>query len=256
MDEPTASLAKHETEALFQLVERLKARGISIVYISHRMDEVYRIADRITILRDGQQLFTKRLSEVTPAQIVEGIVGRKIEGELEYQERDRPLSKTALLEARHLQAGTRVNDVSFHPARRRDPRPGRADGQRPHRACQGAVRHRFDQLRRSARPRAAGQSEQPSRRQRPRHRPGAGGPPAAGPHPGPLRPGELVAAPAREAAARPVRLRPGRQGAGQGSAGTDFRSRWRTPVDPFGCFPAATSRRSSSPSGSAPTRTC
>ena len=113
MDEPTASLAKHETEALFQLVERLKSRGISIVYISHRMDEVYRIADRITILRDGQHLFTKRLSEVTPAQIVEGIVGRKIEGELEYKERDRPLSKTALLEARHLQAGTRVNDVSF-----------------------------------------------------------------------------------------------------------------------------------------------
>ncbi|HTH84198.1 sugar ABC transporter ATP-binding protein [Mycobacterium sp.] len=113
MDEPTASLAKHETEALFQLVARLKARGISIVYISHRMDEVYRIADRITILRDGQQLFTKRLSEVTPAQIVEGIVGRKIEDELEYKERDRPLSKTALLEARHLQAGTRVNDISF-----------------------------------------------------------------------------------------------------------------------------------------------
>src|SRR4029077_12000413 len=102
MDEPTTSLAKHETEALFQLVARLKARGISIVYISHRMDEVYRIADRITILRDGQQLFTKRLSEVTPAQIVEGIVGRKIEDELEYKERDRPLSKTALLEARHL----------------------------------------------------------------------------------------------------------------------------------------------------------
>src|SRR5690242_191187 len=113
MDEPTASLAKHETEALFQLVERLTARGISIVYISHRMDEVYRIADRITILRDGQQLFTKRLSEVTPAQIVEGIVGRKFDGELEYQERDRPVSKTALLEARHLHAGTRVNDVSF-----------------------------------------------------------------------------------------------------------------------------------------------
>jgi ABC-type sugar transport system ATPase subunit len=61
MDEPTASLAKHETEHLFQLVERLKARGISIVYISHRMDEVYRIADRITILRDGQRLFTKPL---------------------------------------------------------------------------------------------------------------------------------------------------------------------------------------------------
>jgi ribose transport system ATP-binding protein len=55
MDEPTASLARHETEALFALVQRLKDRGISIIYISHRMDEVYRIADRITILRDGRR---------------------------------------------------------------------------------------------------------------------------------------------------------------------------------------------------------
>src|SRR3954451_23612323 len=65
MDEPTASLARHETEALFELVERLKARGIAIIYISHRMDEVYRIADRITILRDGGRLFTRSLTEVT-----------------------------------------------------------------------------------------------------------------------------------------------------------------------------------------------
>ena len=63
MDEPTASLARHETEALFELVDRLKERGISIVYISHRMDEVYRIADRITILRDGQRLLTEPLAD-------------------------------------------------------------------------------------------------------------------------------------------------------------------------------------------------
>ena len=113
MDEPTASLAKHETESLFQLVERLKAQGISIVYISHRMDEVYRIADRITILRDGRRLFTKRLTEVTPAQIVEGIVGKAVEGGLEYKKRARADSPTALLEVRNLQSGTRVNDVSF-----------------------------------------------------------------------------------------------------------------------------------------------
>ncbi len=58
MDEPTASLARHETDALFALIERLKSRGISIIYISHRMDEVYRVADRITVLRDGRKLFT------------------------------------------------------------------------------------------------------------------------------------------------------------------------------------------------------
>jgi ribose transport system ATP-binding protein len=113
MDEPTASLAKHETEALFGLVERLKERGIAIIYISHRMDEVYRIADRITILRDGRRLFTRALTEVTPAQIVEGIVGKKIEGDLVYQERRMPAEARPLLEARDLHSGRRVRGVSF-----------------------------------------------------------------------------------------------------------------------------------------------
>jgi ribose transport system ATP-binding protein len=113
MDEPTASLARHETDALFDLVERLKKRGISIIYISHRMDEVYRIADRITILRDGRRLLTESLSDVTPEQIVEGIVGKKIEGQLSYQQRERDASASPILEARGLSSGKRVRDVSF-----------------------------------------------------------------------------------------------------------------------------------------------
>jgi ribose transport system ATP-binding protein len=113
MDEPTASLAKHETEALFELVERLKARGIAVVYISHRMDEVYRIADRITILRDGRRLFTKELTEVTPAEIVEGIVGKQIEGELAYRERQTQADARPVLQARDLRSGRRVQGVSF-----------------------------------------------------------------------------------------------------------------------------------------------
>jgi ribose transport system ATP-binding protein len=113
MDEPTASLAKHEAEALFELVERLKARGISIIYISHRMDEIYRIADRITVLRDGRRLFTEALTDVTPAQIVEGIVGQAIEGDLAYQSRSRTAERVPLLEVRDLVAGPRVQDVSF-----------------------------------------------------------------------------------------------------------------------------------------------
>ena len=112
MDEPTASLAKHEADQLFELVGRLKARGISIVYISHRMEEVYRIADRITILRDGKNLLTERLTDVTPEQIVEGIVGQQIEG-LAYQERDTPAEPEILLEADGLTAGSRVQNVSF-----------------------------------------------------------------------------------------------------------------------------------------------
>jgi ribose transport system ATP-binding protein len=114
MDEPTASLARHESEALFELIDRLKQRGISIIYISHRMDEVYRLADRITILRDGRRLLTEPLSSVTPEQIVEGIVGKKIEGQLSYRERDHAAHEGApLLEVRGLTAGPRVQNVSF-----------------------------------------------------------------------------------------------------------------------------------------------
>jgi ribose transport system ATP-binding protein len=114
LDEPTASLAKHETEALFDLIRRLKGGGISIIYISHRMDEVYRIADRITILRDGRRLLTEPLARVTPEQVVEGIVGKKMEGDLVHQAREATATEdTPLLEVRGLSAGRRVRNVSF-----------------------------------------------------------------------------------------------------------------------------------------------
>ncbi len=117
MDEPTASLAKHEADALFELAGRLKAEGVSIIYISHRMDEIYRLADRITILRDGRWHLTEALTDVTPEQIVEGIVGRQLEDALQYRDRGVVTGGVPLLEARGLRSGSRVRDVSFslHP---------------------------------------------------------------------------------------------------------------------------------------------
>src|SRR3954452_24588078 len=118
MDEPTASLAKHEADALFELVGRLTERGISVIYISHRMDEVYRIADRITVLRDGKRLFTEALSDISPEQIVEGIVGKEIEGQLAYREREaQPGGAEPVLELDAVSAGPRVRDVSFSVGR-------------------------------------------------------------------------------------------------------------------------------------------
>jgi ribose transport system ATP-binding protein len=113
MDEPTATLAKHETEALFDLIARLKGRGISIIYISHRMDEIYRIADRITVLRDGRKVMTSALKEVSPSQIVEAIVGRKIADKLEWRERDSASDRTPVLVAKGLTGGARIRDISF-----------------------------------------------------------------------------------------------------------------------------------------------
>lgn len=78
MDEPTAALAQQEARALFDLIKRLTNEGIAIVYISHRMEEVYQIADRITILRNGKHLLTSALSDITPEKIVDGIVGKAV----------------------------------------------------------------------------------------------------------------------------------------------------------------------------------
>jgi ribose transport system ATP-binding protein len=118
MDEPTASLAKHEADVLFELVGRLTDQGISVIYISHRMDEVYRIADRITVLRDGRRLFTEPLSAVTPEQIIEGIVGKEVEGGFAYRERaGRGRDSEPVLELDAVSAGPRVKEVSFSVAR-------------------------------------------------------------------------------------------------------------------------------------------
>ena len=202
MDEPTASLARHETEALFELIDRLKARGIAIVYISHRMDEVYRIADRITILRDGNRLLTEQLADITPAQIVEGIVGKEMGAEMAYRERSDEAFGDVLLEARNLTAPTSGERRLLHVARRRDPRPGRADGQRPDGAGPGAVRHRRPPIGRDHPPWSAGQPELTAAGHCLRSRPDPGGPPRPGAGAGPLGAGEPAATAAQEGAER------------------------------------------------------
>lgn len=113
MDEPTASLAKHESEALFELVSRLKTAGISIIYISHRLDDIDRVADRITVLRDGNRVLTANMAELTRDEIIEAIMGQQLDGPLTWQRRRVERSGEPLLEARDLRLGQRVRDVSF-----------------------------------------------------------------------------------------------------------------------------------------------
>ena len=113
LDEPTAALAASETQALFGLIRTLKARGISIIYISHRMEEIFQIADRITVMRDGQRISTTATAELTMPQLVELIVGHKMEQSFVWEERPIDRSGTPLLEVRHLNAGSRVQDASF-----------------------------------------------------------------------------------------------------------------------------------------------
>src|SRR5439155_17630815 len=79
MDEPTAALTEYDVTRLFDIVRRLKSRGVGIIYISHRMDEIFQLADRVTVLRDGAQVGTRRVMETSSAELVQMMVGRQIE---------------------------------------------------------------------------------------------------------------------------------------------------------------------------------
>ncbi len=83
LDEPTSSLTENEVEALFRIVDDLRAKGVSIVYISHKMDEILRISDEVTIMRDGQYIGTWAAKELTTDMIITKMVGREL---------DKPLS--------------------------------------------------------------------------------------------------------------------------------------------------------------------
>lgn len=79
MDEPTSALTESETERLFEIIGRLRQDGVTILYISHKMDEIFRLADRITILRDGQHVRTMRRDETNAREVTHLLVGREIE---------------------------------------------------------------------------------------------------------------------------------------------------------------------------------
>ena len=78
MDEPTSALSREEVEMLFQIIGQLKKEGLAIVYISHHLPEVFRIADRVTVLRDGKKIATKAVGEVSRQQVVQMMVGKSI----------------------------------------------------------------------------------------------------------------------------------------------------------------------------------
>jgi len=113
MDEPTASLTKSETDSLFHIIAQLKERGIGIVYISHRMEEIFRVADRVTILRDGKVVLTEAIADLTLERMIEHIVGRKMEQSFQWIPRTIDRSGAPLLELSNIVAGERVRGISL-----------------------------------------------------------------------------------------------------------------------------------------------
>jgi ribose transport system ATP-binding protein len=100
LDEPTAALSAQEVEHLFQAIERLRARGVALVYITHRLDEVRRIADRVQVLRDGDEVLTGEVAELDRRSLVSAMVGRRIEDVQRPPPRTWELSAAPLLRLR------------------------------------------------------------------------------------------------------------------------------------------------------------
>ena len=110
MDEPSATLTDQEVTRLLGMISELREQGIGIVYISHRLNEVFGLADRVMVLRDGKHVATRDIDEVTRDQLIEMMVGRKLENE--FPERKVAIGAERLV-VHGLSRGSRVRDVSF-----------------------------------------------------------------------------------------------------------------------------------------------
>ncbi len=111
LDEPSATLTEREVEQLFGIIRRLKEKGVGMVYISHRMAELNQICQRVTVIRDGQYIGTRNLSEITMDELVNMIVGRSLEDK--YPKHKRTI-KEVVLEAKNVRRGNKVNADHFY----------------------------------------------------------------------------------------------------------------------------------------------
>jgi rhamnose transport system ATP-binding protein len=110
MDEPTSSLSAHEVAQLFSLARRLRDQGVSVLFISHRMEEVFEVADRVTIFRDGKRISTRPRAEVTPEGAIREMVGREIE---EFFAKSKTQRGDRLMSVRGLSKKNTFSDINF-----------------------------------------------------------------------------------------------------------------------------------------------
>ncbi|MFW7359309.1 MAG: sugar ABC transporter ATP-binding protein [Brucella sp.] len=113
LDEPTAALTETEAQQLFSIIRDLKANGISIIYISHRMAEIFSLCDRVTVFRDGRYVCTDHIADVTPDDVVRRMVGREITQLYPDKLGPNELAGEVILEVDGISDGVRFNDVGF-----------------------------------------------------------------------------------------------------------------------------------------------
>jgi ribose transport system ATP-binding protein len=110
MDEPTAALSDRETDRLFEVVRHLRSEGLAIIYISHRMAEVYELADRLSVLRDGEYVGELKRAEFSAGKVIEMMVGRRLE---DFYEHTKRAAGRVVLEVKNMSDGDRVKKASF-----------------------------------------------------------------------------------------------------------------------------------------------
>jgi len=110
LDEPTARLGLEETEQLFGLLKILKQKKVTIIYISHRLEEIYKVCDRVTVLRDGLKVLTADISEIPKEELVRQMIGRKIEQLVTKRKAEKG---PKVVEVRNLTYGAAVKNLSF-----------------------------------------------------------------------------------------------------------------------------------------------
>lgn len=139
MDEPTSSLTEKEVNHLFTIIRKLKDRGCGIIYISHKMEEIFQLCDEITILRDGQWIATRPLAGLDMDQIIAMMVGRSLNQR--FPDKTNVPGET-ILEVRNLSSLRQpsIRDVSFD-LRQGNPRYCRAGGSETYRYCRDPVWH-------------------------------------------------------------------------------------------------------------------
>jgi ribose transport system ATP-binding protein len=111
MDEPTSPLSEHETRRLFETILQLKERGVSVVYISHRLKEIHEVADRVTVLRDGRHIVTRPIQEATTDNLVRYMIGREIREQ--FSEKESRENGEEALRVEGLTASGKFSDISF-----------------------------------------------------------------------------------------------------------------------------------------------
>ena len=114
MDEPTSALSREEVERLFKIIDQLKKAGLAIIYISHHLPEIFRVADRVTVMRDGRKIGTSDIADVTPAKLVQMMVGKSIS---EFYAKHDSKTGGTMIEVKNLTRYGFFHGVSFHACR-------------------------------------------------------------------------------------------------------------------------------------------